>query len=230
MLVSDAHPAAGSLKGIEMLPTEVASLTDHSSRVEADFSAFLQSFPIGPDIYFLFLVVSASGLTSQALWESRGPPKNTSSSLSPSFSSAPLVWAYRLPQLVPRQLCTLSCFSSHFHENLVVTHHTSAGVFPPQKKARAPAQETSTETCPDWCGAVLFACCSACGFACRSGCSCFRSLVFLCFSLDTSRECFLQLVSKVKPTENSPQISNLLWLPARVWVLTESVADVSSCA
>ena len=144
-LVANAQPAAGSLKGIEKLPTEVASADRQQCPCRSGLIRIPTFFPIGPDIFPL-LVFSASRLTSQALWESRVPTKNISSSRSPSFSSAPLVcsfllrswWCEGQSQLLSNgtSASTSALFrvSSSFHENLVVA---------PDKTARAPTQETS---------------------------------------------------------------------------------------
>ena len=127
------------------------------------------------------------------------------------MASEPLVWACLLRSwwYEGQRLH----FSSPFHENIVVVQHTSAGLFHHRKTARAPTQETSTLACLQCCGVGLF--------ACRSRCSEF-SFWFFAFAPDglcTPQGESLQLVSKQKPTENSPQIHHLFVAPSSLYVV-----------
>ena len=99
-----------------------------------------------------------------------------------------------LTQLAQRQRCTCASssafvrFSSPFHENSVVTQHSTAGLFHHRKTARAPTQETSKLACPEKCGVVLFACRSWCSWFSFSG---FFSV--LSGRVVHSRDCFFSL-------------------------------------
>ena len=109
----------------------------------------------------------------------------------------PLLRSWRNANVACASSSAFVRLSSPFHENSLVTQHTSAGLFHHRKTARGADPRSSSETCV-MCEVVLLACWNWCSGFSFSGI--FRSLQ-TCLSCTLG---FFHLVSNWKPTENYP--------------------------
>ena len=118
--------AAGSLKDIEKLPTEVSSADRQQCSCGSGLICIPTVFFYRCGYLLPHLMFSASGLTSQALWSKQRAPQRTLLLLLPS-ASRPRHISYAAG---PTTTLHFVRFSSPFHEN---SAYVSWG-FPPQRK------------------------------------------------------------------------------------------------